>query len=312
MELCGLVEHPGLNGKVGTLVRYDAAAERWQVQLDSPGLLRIRASKLRRDRIEIIPNGEDSTVCVMRPGWRNIFDTNESAHHALVEYVYAQRSKSFQGKIVVYTKGHPGREYKPPPVTLVPSSAVLWDEEELLATMREVLPASAPVSTALLEWAASSDREFTTSLMAMIQRAHVTQTVFVATRTEKNTARFGLLQTLSRDNMDITKALLGLGTVICAPTEAVAFHKDNLVYLPTTLSLTQAVRKVVDIVHNGTDAPCPICLESPSRWSESTVFMPCECKAPIHLSCLQSLQDKRFKNCPLCRSPLDLSSPHFT
>ena len=112
-----------------------------------------------------------------------------------------------------------------------------------------------------------------------------------------------MLHALSGANDGTACALLSRGTIICSPTEAIVYHKDNMIKLPSTMTLLQAARKVVDVVDNGIDTPCPICLQYPSA-TEPTVFMPCECKVSIHLSCMQQLMDNNIVNCPVCRTTL--------
>ena len=54
--------------------------------------------------------------------------------------------------------------------------------------------------------------------------------------------RFALLQVMSQSNDTTAMALLGNGTVM-SPTEAIAFCRDDMVKLPTSLTLEQAVRR---------------------------------------------------------------------
>ena len=136
-----------------------------------------------------------------------------------------------------------------------------------------------------------------------ILKAHGSETIYVAVRTTTNTHKFGVLQTMVGENTAITQTLLGRGSVVCEPTGAIAFHKDNMIKLSTTMTLSQSTRNVVDMVTNGIDALCPICMEAPSA-SDPTVFMPCECKVEIHHSCLLRLVDNKSMSCPVCRTPL--------
>ena len=307
IELHGLVARPDLNNKLCTLVCFHKDMGRWQLQVDgSTEAVRARTTNLRRDRIEVVPR-DGVAFCVMRPAWRNPQSADDSAHHILVEHVIAQRTKTFGGSIIVHTHGQPAREFKAPPVTVLPSSENLWDADELMCAVRAALLSSVDVKEAPVQWNNPSEREFTFSMTGMIMLAHTTtSSLYIAVRTNENTRRFAMLHVLSAESPDliVPRALLGRGTVICTPTEAIAYHTDNMVKLPTTLPLAHAVRKVADMVQHGIEMPCPICLELPSS-AEPTIFMPCgDCKVPIHLSCMQRLYDNGATTCPNCRSPL--------
>ena len=304
-EVHGLVARPDLNGKLCTLVRFYEDVGRWQLNIDgSTEAVRARPSNLRRDRIEVVlDEGVAVSFCVMRPEWRNPQSADESALHILIEQVFAQRTKTFDGSIIVHTHGQPARKFAPPPVVVLPSSKELWDADTLMAAVGSALPHGVDVKEAPVLWEDPSEREFCFSMTAMIMRAHTTTPVYIAVRTIENTRRFATLHVLSGESPDLISRL-GRGTVICTPTEAIAYHKDNMVKLPTTLSLRQAARKVAEMVQHGVETPCPICLELPSS-AEPTVFMPCgECKVAIHLSCMQRLHDNAVTICPNCRSPL--------
>ena len=145
---------------------------------------------------------------------------------------------------------------------------------------------------------------FGLSVMSMIHMAHARSDLLqIAVRTEENTARFARLHALSGKNIHATMACAGVGTIFCEPTDAIAFHRDNMIKLPTSLSLAQAVRKVTEMVENGCDTECCICMEDMSRGEDMPVFMPCPCKASIHLACLRKLREGSAA-CPLCRAPL--------
>lgn len=308
VEMHGLVARSDLNGTLATLIRFHEDVGRWQLKVDgSTEAVRARPSNLRRDRIEVVPC-EGAVFCVMRPHWKDPQDANESAQHILVEHVIAQRTKTFDGSIFVHVQGHPARKFDAPLVTVLPSSKDLWDANELMDAIRAVLPSGVDVKEAPVQWNNPSEREFCFSMTTMIMQAHTTSSLYIAVRTNENTRRFAMLHVLSGESPDmiVPRALLGQGSVsvICTPTEAIAYHKDNMIKLPTTLSLSQAIRKTVDMVQHGIETPCPICLEFPSS-SEPTVFMPCrDCKVPLHLSCMQSLHDNGVTICPNCRSPL--------
>ena len=109
VELHGLVANPDLNGKLGTLVRFDTDAQRWQLRMnDLAKTVRVNTRNLRRDRIEIVPE-DGPTSCIMRPAWRDPCNPDESAHHILVEHVRKQRSSSFAGKLIVHAHNQPPR-----------------------------------------------------------------------------------------------------------------------------------------------------------------------------------------------------------
>ena len=303
VELHGLVADPDLNGKLGTLVRFDTDVQRWQLRMnDLTKTVRASTRNLRRDRIEIVPHDGPGS-CIMRPAWRNPRSADESAHNILVEYVLKQRVGSFAGKILIHAHGQLTRVFEPPSITLLPTSTLLWDPHKLMSDVRAALPPGMHVMKAPIEWNVLSDREFNLSIVTMIMQAHSTSTVFVAIRTHENTKRFGILHATSGENLDVARIFCKGGTVICSPTDAIVYHKDNMIKLPTTLSPTQAVRKVVDMVQHGIETACPICLEPPLP-SDPTVFMPCECKVSIHLSCMQQIHDNRCTICPVCRSAL--------
>ena len=305
-EIHGLVTRPDLNGKLGTLVLFHKDVQRWQFNVEkSKEVVRARPSNLRRDRIEVVAH-DGPKVAIMRPQWKYRDDVDKSAHCILVEHVLARRTKTFTGSIMIHMHGHAEREFKTPPVTILPSSKKLWNTDDLMAAIKTALPSSIDVQEAPVPWNHLSESHFSLSMTHMIMQAHSTSsTVYIAIRTEENTRRFGMLHVMSGDSPDlmVPLALLGKGTVICTPTEAIAYHKDNMVKLPTTMSLSQASRKVADMVLHGIEVPCPICLELPSQ-SEQTIFMPCECRVSIHLSCMQDLLDRNTTICPVCRSPL--------
>lgn len=297
-ELHGLLACPNLNNKLCTLVCFHKDVGRWQVQVDGlTKTVRARPINLRRDRIEVTPH-EGTVFCVMRPAWHNPESIDESAHHIIVEHVIAQHTNTFKGSIIVYMNGHLAREFKPSPVMVLPSSEQLWDADELMSTVRAVLPSGVDMKEAPVQWNNPSEHEFVRSMTAMITLAHTTSTLYIAVRTNDNTRRFAMLHVLSGESPGL------IDTVICTPTEAIAYHTDNMIKLPTTLSLSQAVRKVTDMVQHGIETPCPICFELPLS-TEPTIFMPCgDCKVALHLSCMQLLYDNGVTTCPNCRSPL--------
>jgi hypothetical protein len=286
---------------MGTIVRFLSDVERWQVQLqENKDMVRVRESNLRRDRIEITP--DDAPVhCVFYPAWSNREDAEQSANQALVQYVLARQTQTFAGRILVYAQNRVPYEYKAPKVILLRPSSQLWDVSQLSNAIRAALP-HADVQLAHLAYDASLP-EFLNSATRMILQAHRDQVIYVAIRTTTNTQNFGVLQTMVGENTAVTQTLLGCGSVVCEPTGAIVFHKDNMIKLSTTMTLSQATRKVADMVTNGIEALCPICMEAPLA-SDPTVFMPCECKVAIHHSCLLRLFDNKSTSCPVCRTPL--------
>ena len=305
VELHSLVTRAGLNGSTGTLVYFDSDADRWQVALtNSLGGVRARSINIRRDRIELYPP-DGPSLRVMRSRWQYPDNADRSAQHILTTYMKGQMLMSFAGNILIHTTGSPPRSFKPPTVlTILETGTRLWDTETLLNSIRSSVPSSVTVRDVCLPWTTPSEQTFLSSINAMILRAHSTSDIaYVAVRTNSNTPRFGILHALSGENTDIQRLLLNKGTVLCSPTEAIVYHKDNMVKLPTSMTLLQATRKVTDMILHGSDTPCPICLEPPSA-EMPTVFVPCECKAPIHLSCLRLLYENRKTECPLCRTAL--------
>ena len=210
----------------------------------------------------------------------------------------------FSGNIIVYCDGSSPRQFVLPTVTIAETSIDLWDPEKLLAFIRSALPSSFTVQEVALPWSTPSEQSFLSSVNDMILRAHSHDSVvYVAIRTSDNTNRFGLLHALSGENMQVLTAIINKGSILCSPTEAIVYHADNMVKLPTSMSLLQATRRVADMVLNGADTPCPICLEPICL--HATVFIPCECKAPIHISCLRLLYERGSDTCPLCRTNLE-------
>jgi hypothetical protein len=155
-----------------------------------------------------------------------------------------------------------------------------------------------------LPWSIDSEKSFLSSIGAFIHKAHsTTSVVYVTIRTKANTERFGILHALSGENVQVATVLVNGGSILCSPTEAIVYHADNMVKLPTSMSLLQATRRVADMVLNGADTPCPICLDSICL--HTTVFIPCECKAPIHFSCFRLLYERGTRKCPVCRTKLE-------
>ena len=139
---------------------------------------------------------------------------------------------------------------------------------------------------------------------AVLLRAHQNRNVVqLLVRTTTNTERFAQMQVFADAHPSAMRLALGHGTVFCEPTDAVVFHLDNMLKLPVSMTPEQAARKVAEIMEVGCEgAICPICLDDMRTAEDFPVFMPCTCKANIHLTCLRKLVAET--TCPLCREPL--------
>jgi hypothetical protein len=169
---------------------------------------------------------------------------------------------------MIHNGESPPKQFKPAAVTILETHNELWNKENLLASIRTSLPSNLTVQEVDLPWSSPSEKTFLFSITDMIVRAHATSNVvYVAVRTPSNTLRFGILHALSGENLDVQETILGNGTVLCCPTEAIVYHSDNMIKLPTSMTLAQATRKVTDMILNGIDTPCPICLKPPCPFS---------------------------------------------
>ena len=65
-----------------------------------------------------------------------------------------------------------------------------------------------------------------------------------------------------------------MALLVCEPTGALVFHRDNVLKLPGTLTIEAAVRKIAELVF-ADELTCPICRDDAS--TEPFVFMPCPC-----------------------------------
>jgi hypothetical protein len=170
-----LVKRPDLNGRLSTLVCFHNDVRRWQLQIDGvTEVVRARASNLRRDRIEVVP-GEGASFCVMRSKWFNPQDADASATRILVQHVTVQRTKTFEGSIIVHMDGQAARTVKLPAVTVLPSSVKLWDADELMRAVGAVLPLNVNVQQAHVLWDDPSEEDFCLSILSYLpasRRSH--------------------------------------------------------------------------------------------------------------------------------------------
>lgn len=292
-----------LNGRRGKVVRYHCDVQRWEIHISESHTLqrvRLRRPNFARDRIVVQNEGEE--ICVEWPAWPSRNDPDGAALKLVIDR--CKDTGMFSGKVVVHSAGAPPRQVLLPWLVALTPKSVPWDAAALIRGIAENMPPSLTVEQAEVAWTLPTDDAFGQSVTSMIRTAHARSDLLqVAVRTAANTARFTQLHALSGENIHTLMACAGVGTVICEPTDAIAFHRDNLVKLPTSLSLAQAVRKVTEMVENGCDVECCICMEDMSRGEDIPVFMPCPCKASIHLACLRKLRE-RSAACPLCRAPL--------
>tara|TARA_B110001452_G_scaffold50821_2_gene38842 strand:+ start:1576 stop:2532 length:957 start_codon:yes stop_codon:yes gene_type:complete len=306
VEIHGLSSRTDLNGTVGTLLRFHSEADRWQVQVRETGeAVRVRPANVRCDRIEVLVGG-DVRSFLMRPDWAAPLDADESAYFVLVGYVLAEKTNAFCGVIWIHSDGQPPREFKPSQITVLPPTNSVWDATELMDAIKTALPTRRDdVREAPVRWNAASERDCHLSMEATILSAHSDSPspIYVAARTATNLARFALFQVLCE------RSPPAAGTIVCAPTEVIVFHGDDFIKIPGSFTLTQATRKISDMVTTGIQTACPVCLEAPSA-SDHTVFMPCPCSVAIHLSCLQRLMDEEIRRCPICRAPLVAPRAH--
>ena len=325
-----LVQRFDLNGTEGTLVRFHRDAGRWQIALFSDTTILARAANLQRacghldaDRIEVLVeasegNGDGHKRCVVpRRHWTVPEEIATSAQMVLVNLLLAQPGyqKKFGGEIVLYERNRPPRFHVPPPITVLPESVPipLWDPDILTSALRTALHPRNSLAIAPIDWDEPDDFKFAfMTVTRFIERAHNSEDVYLALRTDKNRSRFAALQVMSSADSSLALAMdaahilqkTNHRTVCCTPTEAIVYHRDNMVKLPSCMALDVAVRKVLDLVTHGTEVACPLCLELPSV-DQATVFLPCVCNVAIHIECMQKLHDMNVKTCPTCRSDID-------
>lgn len=337
VTLHNLSRRSDLNGAEGTLARFHRDVGRWQVALVSTDTtIRARAANLQRtcshlddDRIEVVVESREGNgdgykrYVVPRSQWKVPEEIATSAQIVLVNLLLAERGyqKYFDGEIVLFESDRPPRFHVPPPITVLPDSVPtpLWDPDELTNALRTALHPRNSLAIAPIDWDEPDDFKFTfPTVTRFIELAHNSDVVYLALRTDANRLRFAALQAMSTADSSVALAMDAANimqktnrrTVCCAPTEAIVYHRDNMVKLPSSMALEVAVRKVVDLVTHGTEVPCPLCLELPSV-EQATVFLPCVCNVAIHIGCMQKLYDMNVKTCPTCRSHIDYDSFEF-
>ena len=315
VELRGLAARADLNGAVGIVLRFDETVARWHVKLgrtlhtcpaeyeealQKGELIRVRTANLRRD--QLLAHERDGTFIgrYMRSEWCYPADPETSAAALLAKFAMEDAMASFSGRIRILVDDE-WRDWEAPRIITLPSTAPLWDGQQLIAAVQAKLPPDVTAKPANIAWDAERERPFNDSMTEMVLAAHAdASTVHMAIRTAENTARFTWLHVLMQQNTNTTLSLLGLSTTVCRPTEAIAFHRDNLIKLPTSMSQAQAVRKVIQMVSG--DDSCPICLDS--LHTDTAVFVPCPCRASIHLKCLVELREGGATACPVCRGEM--------
>ena len=305
----GLRSRIDLNGKAALLVCWHRKLQRWEVTIGGEHL-RIRPDNLRHDFL-LVTTDETVAERFERPSWVN--DDPVVAARSLLITKVKESARGFSGRITLYEAGALPREMKFPLVVAVPNDDDLWDEHLLnaavrtkltsMAAVRTKLPSTIDVVPDLLDSPVGNEFEYN---IALIHRAHTVETTLqIVYRTPHNMQRFLLLQATSLDNAHVSAAILsrsvgGSGTVVCEPTGALVFHRNNVLKLPTTLTIEDAVRKIVELVFDD-ELTCPICLDDAN--TEALVFMPCPCLQLIHSNCLKRLYDSDRRDCPVCRAP---------
>lgn len=303
VELYGLKSRPELNGQTGHIIKYDATVRRWQVRLASREIVRVQPANVRGDHLRLTESGKKSVV-LMRSQWKDPEDVTASANQMIIN-VLTTRSRvtvqDFHGDVTVHVDGKRPMEHVPPVMMVIPSKSPTWGKE-LHRGISQRLPGY-DVREAPLPWTASLD-EFMKTSMVMVAAAHAhKQLVQVVRRTEQNQERFAMVQMFSQQSDRVALATMHRGHMICHPTDAVVFHSDNFVMLPTTMTLEQAVRKVAQIVEGeGYEEKCFLCLES--IFSKASRFMPCSCKVNVHIECAARICKKANAKCPVCRGEL--------
>ena len=314
VELHGLEKSADLNGVVGIVLRFDETVKRWHVKLGrtlhtcpaeyeealrNGEIIRARTANLRRD--QLLAHERDGTFIgrYMRSEWCYPDDPETSAAALLAKFAMEDPMASFSGTIRILVDDE-WRDCQAPKMITLPSAAPLWDPQHLIEAVQEKLPPGLTAKPADIAWDAE-ESDFNNSMTEMVLAAHKdASTVQIAIRTAENTWRFTWLHMLMQENVNTFMSLLGMSTTVCRPTEAIAFHLDNLVKLPTSMSQEQAVRKVIQMV-NGDDT-CPICLDS--LHTDTACFVPCPCRASIHLKCLVELREGGATACPVCRGAM--------
>jgi hypothetical protein len=343
VKLCGLVKRSDLNGRLGFVEDTATLSQdgRWAVRLGAEDSFAEGEAPPNAPNAPNVPFAKLAVVCVrpvnlcildqilahddqgapmalqIRAGWLDSGDWNKSAAAVFYQLVRGLRLDgdfvNFQGTVSARCDGVWHR-FRPPPVvaaSLPPDQETFWNGPKLMTAIRARLASLCPapsVEEAAFDWAAATEAAFDSSVTRVIARAHIdASVVHVALRTPENSGRFTLLQALSgADPASMNVALRIPGSMVLAPTECIVFHKDNMVKLPTaTMSIDQAARKAAQVVREGVDVECPICLYGLASDERPAVFMPCSCKGGIHAECLLRLRDGGCVTCPLCRGRIE-------
>jgi hypothetical protein len=324
VELCDLSVRRDLNTRKGVVEGAVSTApeDRLIVRLDKKDKEGVNVVRVRRRNVKpedqiLVHDSEGKAIFVdRRANWtdRQNWEASAASVFFFLSREMARKTGGSDTIIVTVSAYLTGKRhsYEPPPIIatrLPPEKEKFWDRMELLTEIRAYLAkdaldsgASPPsVEEAKVDWSTASDDEFRASVIRVLQRAHSDPSVVqVALRTFENTKRFAIVQIDSCDHN--SKGLCG--TQLLSPVECIVFHKDNMVKLPTSeMNVEQASRKVAELVREGVDAPCPICLE-PLAENEQSAFLPCSCKGTVHQNCLRRLRDNGCNACPLCRASI--------
>ena len=306
IELQQLVSRKDLNEKRAQVVKWHADVGRWEllVQLSQESTqterVRVYPKNISRDHILMID--ADLEVRTEWPAWPSGLSVDEVARKLLVEK--CELCGSFNGSFSIHIAGKPTREVTDLGLVVRQPSINTWDESTLSAAILTVLPREVQLVCPHALWSATSARSFQCIITTVLLRAHQNRNVVqLLVRTTANTELFAQMQVLVDAHPSVMGLALGRGTVFCEPTDAVVFHLDNMVKLPVSMTPEQAARKIAEMMEVGCEGTiCPICLDDMTTAEEHPVFMPCACKANIHLKCLQKLLAET--TCPLCREPL--------
>ena len=324
VELCGLSVRPDLNKRKGVVegVVSMAPEDRLIVRLDKKdkdgvNVMRVRRRNVKPEDQILVHDSEGGAILVRRRvHWADRLNWEASAADVffLLSREMARKTGGSDKINVTVSACLAGKRhsFEPPPIIAMrPEEEKFWDRTELLTAIRECLArdaldsgASPPsVEEAKIDWSTASSDEFKASVIRVLERAHSDPSVVqVALRTFENTKRFAVVQIDSCEHK--SKGICG--TQLLIPVECIAFHKDNMLKLPTSaMNVEQASRKVAELVREGVDAPCPICLEPlADNEQEQSVFLPCSCNGTVHSNCLRMLRDKGCDVCPLCRASI--------
>jgi hypothetical protein len=304
-----LVSRADLNGRAARIVKWHPVVGRWEVLLVAEVVERVRLRRENFSRDCITFSDEEGSVTIEWPEWPDKKNATASATKLLA--ARCKQKSTFTGvQVTLHLSGEKTRALRLPWLVINAPTTECWDANDLLTTLPEMgVPASIRIVRTEMDWTAPTDAAFSLSVASIIQQAHADSNLLqLVFRTPRNTPRFALFQTLACNDERISlliqrAATAGEGTIFCDPTDALALHKDNLIRLPSSLTAEKASRKIVEMLEVGCEGQiCPICLED-MAWAPSIpVFMPCPCKASVHLECLRSIQSANG-SCPLCRQP---------